>query len=51
MGFVPRIPIVTCGIISDTMRCEAHKECGKSGTLVQIAARERCQGEHKWIVD
>ena len=46
-GFVPRIPIVTCGTISDTVRCEAHKECGEPGTLIQLAARERCYGERK----
>ena len=46
-GFVPRIPNVTRGIISDMMRCEAHMECGEPGTLIQLAARERCHGERK----
>jgi hypothetical protein len=46
-GFVPRIPIVTCGTTTDTVRCEAHKECGEPSTLIQLAARERCHGECK----
>ncbi|WP_292470149.1 hypothetical protein [Methanolobus sp.] len=41
MGFVPRIPIVTCDTISDIVWYEAHMECGEPGTLIQLAARER----------
>jgi len=43
-GFVPCIPTVACGIISDMVRFEAHKQRGEPGTLIQLAARERCHG-------
>lgn len=39
-GFVPRIPIVTCGTTSDTVQCEVHKESG-CGSLIYATSNEQ----------